>query len=84
MRPVVMVLVILTFALLGLLCAPGATLEISVVEVSNGIKVENVGNIACLVFVNSLEGAQRFELAIGQSIIIPDITKPIEVSAVSK
>lgn len=84
MKPVVMIVVILTFALLSLLYAPGATLEISVGEVSNGVKIENMGNVACLVFVNSLECEQRFDLAIGESVTVTNISQPIEVSAVSK
>jgi len=58
-------------------------LEISVTEVDNGVMIENVGNIACLVFVSSPEGEQQFELAVGESVTVSDITKPIEVSAVS-
>jgi len=58
-------------------------LEISVTEVDNGVMIENVGNVACLVFVSSPEGEQQFELAVGESVTVSDITKPIEVSAVS-
>ena len=74
---------ILALALLGLSCAPEATLEISVAEADNGVVIENVGNVACLVFVSSPEGEQQFELAVGKSVTVIDITKPIEVSAVS-
>ena len=83
MRAFIIILVILTFFLLGLL-VPESTLEISVTELDNGIKIENKGSVACLVFVSSLDGEQRFELAIGQDIVVTDITKPIEVSAVSR
>lgn len=58
-------------------------MEISVTEVDNGVMIENVGNVACLVFVSSPEGEQQFELAVGESVTVSDITKPIEVSAVS-
>ena len=74
---------ILALALLGLSCALEATLEISVTEVDNGVIIQNVGDVACLVFVNSLEGEQQFELAVGESVTVTDITKPIEVAAVS-
>ena len=73
----------LALALLGLSCAPETTLEISVTEVDNGVMIENVGNVACLVFVNSPEGEQQFELATGENITVADISQPIEVSAVS-
>jgi len=75
---------ILALALLGLSCAPETTLEISVTEVDNGVMIENVGNVACLVFVSSPEGEQQFELAIGESVTVTDISQPIEVSAVSQ
>jgi len=58
-------------------------LEISVTEVDNGVMIENVGNVACLAFVSSLEGEQQFELAVGEDITVTDISQPIEVSAVT-
>ena len=73
---------ILALALLGLSCAPEATLEISVTEIDNGVMIKNAGNVDCLVFVNSSEGEQQFELAIGKSITVTDISQPIKVSAV--
>ena len=84
MKATVLICCILALALLGLSCAPEATLEISVTEVDNGVMIENVGNVDCLVFVSSLEGEQQFELAVGKSVTATDITKPIEVSAVSR
>ena len=74
---------IVAITLIGLSCAPEATLEVSVTEIDNGVMIKNVGNVACLVFVSSLEGEQQFELAVGESVTVSDITKPIEVSAVS-
>ena len=74
---------ILVLALIGLSCAPQATLEISVTELDNGVMIQNVGNVDCLVFVNSLEGEQQFELTTGESVTVTDISQPIEVSAVS-
>lgn len=69
--------------MLGLLYAPEATLEISVTEVDNGVMIQNVGNVDCLVFVSSPESEQQFELAVGESVTVTDISQPIEVSAVS-
>jgi hypothetical protein len=43
----------------------------------------NVSNVDCLVFFSSSEGEQRFELAIGDSVTVTDISQPIDVSAVS-
>ena len=74
---------IVALALIGLSCAPQATLEISVTEVDNGVMIQNVGNVDCLVFVNSPEGEQQFELAVDQNRTVNGISQPIEVSAVS-
>ena len=69
--------------LLGLSCAPQATLEVSVTELDNGVMIENVGTVDCLVFVSSPEGEQQFELAVGESVTVTNISQPIEVSVVS-
>jgi hypothetical protein len=74
---------ILVLALIGLSCAPQATLEISVTELNNGVMIENAGNVDCLVFISSLEGEQQFKLAVGHNITVTDISQPIEVAAVS-
>ena len=83
MKATFLICCILALVLVGLSCAPGATLEISLTEVDNGVMVQNTGNIACIVFVNSPEGEQQFELALGESVTVTDISQPIEVSAVS-
>lgn len=70
-------------ALVGLSCAPEARLEVSANEVDNGIMVENVGSVDCIVYVKSPDAEQEFELAVGESKLIADIEKPIEISAVS-
>lgn len=75
---------ILVLALIGLSCAPQATLEISITEVDNGVMIENVGNVNCLVFVSSPEGELQYALVVGESVIVSDVTQPIEVSAVSR
>lgn len=74
---------VLVIVLLGLSCVPGTTLEISVTEVDNGVIIQNVGNVDCLVFVGSSEGEQQFELAVGENVTVMGISQPIEVSAVS-
>jgi hypothetical protein len=53
-------------------------------ELDNGVMVENVGGVDCIVFVNSPQGEQQFELAVGQNTTITGITPPIKVSAVSQ
>ena len=83
MKATFLICCILALALLGLSCAPEATLEISVTEIDNGVTIENAGDVDCLVFVSSPEGEQQFELAVGESVTVSDITQPIEVSAVS-
>ena len=83
MKATFLICCILALVLVGLSCAPEAKLEISVAELDNGVMIENAGNIDCLVFVSSPEGEQQFELAIGESVTVTDITKPIELSAVS-
>ena len=83
MRAIFLICCILALGLTGLSCTPEATLEIFVTEIDNGVTIENVGNVALLVFVSSPEGDQQFELAVGESVTVTDIIKPIEVSAVS-
>jgi hypothetical protein len=83
MKATFLICCILALALLGLSCAPEVTLEISVTEVDNGVVIENVGNVVCIVFVSSPEGEQQFELAISENVTVTDISQPIEVSAVT-
>jgi len=79
---VTLAILLVVSVLLSLSCAPQATLEISVTELDNGIMIQNVGNVDCLVFVNSPEGEQQFELAVGQNTTVTGVSQPIEVSAV--
>jgi hypothetical protein len=83
MKATFLICCILALVLIDLSCAPEGTLEISVTEIDNGVMIENVGNINCLVFVNSPEGQQQFELAVGENLTVTDISQPIEVSAVT-
>ena len=81
---VIFTILVVGLVLTGLSCAPQTTLDISVTELDNGVMVENVGSVDCLVFVNSPEGEQQFELAVGQNTTVIGISQPIEVSAVSQ
>lgn len=81
---VVVVAIFLTGLILtGLSCAPQDTLDISVTELDDVVIIENVGNVDCLVFVNSPEGEQQLELVVGQITTVTGILQPIEVSVVS-
>ena len=80
---VTVAILLVILILLDLSCAPQATLDISVTELDNGVMIENVGDVNCLVFVNSPEGEQQFELAVAQNRTVTDISQPIEISAVS-
>ena len=79
---IILTILLVGVIILGLSCAPQATLDISVTELDNGVMIENVGNVDCVVFVDSPEGEQKFELAVGDSLTVPDISQPIKVSAV--
>lgn len=83
MKATFLICCILLIALLGLSCTTQATLEISVTEVDNGVIIESMGTVNCIAIVNSPEGEQRFELAVGESVTVTGITRPIEVSTVS-
>ena len=76
------VILLVGLVILGLSCAPQTTLDISVTELEDGVVIQNAGNVDCLVFVNSPEGEQQFELAVGQNTTVTGISRPIQVSAV--
>jgi len=62
----------------------GSPAEVSVTGIDNGVIIQNVGNVPCLVVVNSLEGEQQFELAVGANVTLvtlSHITTPINVLA---
>ena len=91
MKAVLLTSLILT-ALLGLSCPPAAgpkilvsedSLQISVSEVEDGILVENLSGVACIIVVRSAEGEQEFELAAGESVAVTGLTPPVRVSAVA-
>ena len=87
MKIAILIYCILTLALLaliGLSYTPGTSLEISRNELDNGVIIQNVGNIPCLIFVSSPEGVQQFQLAVAEKVTVADITKPINVAATSQ
>jgi len=77
------ILALALLALLGLSYTPGTSFEVSVTDIDNGVIIQNVGNIPCLVFVSSPEGEQQFEVAVGKNVTVTDISQPIDVSATS-
>ena len=91
MKATFLICCILVVALSGLTCTPEDSLSISVTEgalsvsatlIENGVMIENLSSVDCLVLVSSPEGEQWFELAVGESITVIGIAKPIEVAAV--
>ena len=68
-------------ALIGLSYTPGTSFGVSVTDIDNGVIIQNVGNIPCLIFVSSAEGVQQFEVAVGKNVTITDISQPVDVSA---
>jgi len=84
MKRLFLVCCIAILALIGLSCAPEARLEISVSETGNGIMIENVGSVDCIVYVKSSDSQRQFELAIGENATVTDISLAVEVSAVSR
>jgi len=83
MKRLLLICFIAVLTLTSLSCAPETTLKISVNEIDNGIVIENVGNVDCVVYVKSSDYDQQIELATGESVTVMDISQPIEVSAVS-
>ena len=77
----IFILALLT--LLSLSSTPETSSEVSITEIDTGVVIQNVGSVACLVFISSPEGKQQFELNIGQNTTVTGISQPIEVSVVS-
>jgi hypothetical protein len=71
-------------ALIGLSYTQGFAAEVSVTGIDNGVIIQNLGGTPCLVVVNSLEGEQQFELAVGANVTLvtlSNITTPFNVRA---
>jgi len=78
------ILALVFLALMGLSYTTGTSLEISRTELDNGVIIQNIGNIPCLIFVSSPEGVQQFQLAVAEKVTVIDITKPIDIAATSE
>ena len=83
MKSTFLICCILALVLVGLSCAPEATLAVSVTEIDNGVIIENTGTVGCIAIVTSPEGEQQFELTVDESVTVTNISRPIEVSAVT-
>jgi len=77
------ILALAMLALMGLSYTPGTSFGVSVTDVDNGVIIQNVGNVACLVFVSSPEGVQQFEVYVGKNVTVTDVSQPVDVSATS-
>ena len=83
MRIGILICSILALAILvltGLSYIMGIPAEVCVTGIDNGVIIQNVGSIPCLVVVNSLEGEQQFQLAVGANVTLVTlsrITSPI-------
>jgi len=78
------VLALVFLALAGLSYMAGIPSEVSVTGIDDGVIIQNVGNIPCLVFVTSPEGEQQFKLAVGANVTLvtlSNITTPFNVRA---
>ena len=76
------ILALAMLALIGLSYTAEISSEVSVTGIDNGVIIQNVGNIPCLVIVNSLEGEQQFELTVGANVTLvtlSHITTPFNV-----
>lgn len=83
MRIAVLICCILALALLaliGLLYTPGISFGVSVSDIDGGVIIQNVGNVACLVFVNLPEGVQQFQLAVAENVTVTGVAQPVAVS----
>jgi hypothetical protein len=64
------ILALVFLALAGLSYLAGIPSEVSVTGIDDGVIIQNVGNIPCLVFVTSPEGEQQFKLAVGANVTL--------------
>ena len=76
------VILLVGLVLAGLACAPQAALDSCVTRVGIEVAIERVGDPDCLVRVGSHGDGQQFELAVGESVTITEISQPIGVVAV--
>jgi hypothetical protein len=74
------VIALVMLALVGLSHTPGISFGVSVSDIDGGVIIQNVGNVACLVFVSSPEGVQQFQLAVGENVTVTGVAQPVDVS----
>lgn len=60
------------------------SISVTATLIDEGVRIENTGDIDCIVFVIAPEGRQQFELDVGESATVTEITRPIEVAAVKQ
>jgi hypothetical protein len=77
------ILALVFLTLTSLSYTPGTSLKIFRTELDNGVIIQNMGNIPCLIFIGSPEGVHQFQLAVGADVMVTDVTKPIDVAATS-
>jgi len=65
----------------GLSYTPGTSFGVSVSDIDNGVIIQNVGDVACLVFVSSPKGVQQFQLGVGENVTVTGLAQPVDVSA---
>jgi len=77
------ILALVLLALTGLSYMVGISSGFSVSDIDGGVIIQNTGNIPCLVFVNSPEGVQQSQLAVGENVTVTGVAQPVDVSATS-
>jgi hypothetical protein len=90
MRLMPLLCCVLAFSLVGLSCSSEPPLTISfddaisiaAATTEDGVVIENTGDVDCILFVRSPEGEQQFELDVGESVTVADVTEPVEVVVV--
>lgn len=78
-------IVIIALAIVLALPHPLDNSGISVSQLGNGIKLDNLGTTCCVVFVRYPSGAdERIVLNAGESYLLRNRPQPVEISAVCK
>lgn len=81
----ILLLIIPFVLLLGLLIMPYSLpsfTDFVVIELDNGIRIENTGTVECHILVTTSKWDKEFDLAVGESQIIKGISGPYGVSNV--
>ena len=92
MRPISLLCCVLALCLFSMACpsqppltisVDDETISISAVLVEDGVVVENRSTVPVVVFVESAEGRQQFELEVGESVTVSGLTKPAKAKVVA-